>query len=489
MSTGLKPSIINTYLNAAPGWSRAYHRAVGLVSAVPRALSFYASGADPYSYLVAQMLVRLRDSPMVPDVDILVLPVSFEADQQDTIADDVTAFAVRDCAALACYFEGLDFGSLPEPAGVSMPARLASLADRIIVNTPTLDGVLAVGRALWSETPNHGDDFQVSRTVRLEALGSELGLADGDRTMAATDRNATRQRRGGHYQPGVVRYFGEWFAGPLRVSSIARRIAEEDGASDDGADRVARTADWVPRTVAEVASPAPGEASSNHGSATRVPVGAVQACAPLDVWLSFRSPYSYLAAVRIQRWREAREGVAVRVHPILPMVMRGLSVPKAKRMYLLKDAAREAARLNIPFGRIADPLGLGVERCLAVCAEILSSEEPERLFAFALSALRGIWAEGIDVASDDGIVEVAQRAGIPRDEVWMALTNIAAGRHLAERERQALAEIGLWGVPSFRVGEFNTWGQDRMPLVREALGLPMRHAAGDANLWLRGPAG
>ena len=43
-------------------------------------------------------------------------------------------------------------------------------------------------------------------------------------------------------------------------------------------------------------------------------------------------------------------------------------VPLAKRLYIVKDCKREADRLEIPFGHICDPVGRGVERCLAVFA-------------------------------------------------------------------------------------------------------------------------
>jgi 2-hydroxychromene-2-carboxylate isomerase len=37
-------------------------------------------------------------------------------------------------------------------------------------------------------------------------------------------------------------------------------------------------------------------------------------------------------------------------------------------------------------------------------------------------------------------------------------------RH-AEAQREALFAAGLWGVPSFRLGGFSTWGQDRLWMV------------------------
>lgn len=38
-----------------------------------------------------------------------------------------------------------------------------------------------------------------------------------------------------------------------------------------------------------------------------------------------------------------------------------------------------------------------------------------------------------------------------------------------EQNRQALTDLGLWGVPSFRVRETYFWGQDRLWLLKAAL--------------------
>jgi 2-hydroxychromene-2-carboxylate isomerase len=48
--------------------------------------------------------------------------------------------------------------------------------------------------------------------------------------------------------------------------------------------------------------------------------------------------------------------------------MRGMEMPRSKKLYIMQDAKREAERLGIAFGRICDPLGPGIERCLAAFA-------------------------------------------------------------------------------------------------------------------------
>jgi 2-hydroxychromene-2-carboxylate isomerase len=160
-----------------------------------------------------------------------------------------------------------------------------------------------------------------------------------------------------------------------------------------------------------------------------------------------------------------RYGVALTLRPVLPMVMRGLPLPASKRRYILLDAKREADRLGIPFGRIADPVGSGAERCLAVLHHVFNTERAE---AFVRSAMHGIWAEGLDAASDAGLATLAGRAGIAAHDIAAALAD-EGWRARVEANRAALFAAGLWGVPSFRLGALATWGQDRLWLVEQAL--------------------
>ena len=39
----------------------------------------------------------------------------------------------------------------------------------------------------------------------------------------------------------------------------------------------------------------------------------------------------------------------------------------------------------------------------------------------------------------------------------------------AEANRAEMMALGVWGVPSFRVGDVITWGQDRMWLIEDEL--------------------
>jgi 2-hydroxychromene-2-carboxylate isomerase len=178
----------------------------------------------------------------------------------------------------------------------------------------------------------------------------------------------------------------------------------------------------------------------------------------LEFFCSLRSPYTWLAVDRIRRLAKHYRAT-LELKFVLPMVMRGLPIPTAKRMYILADAKREATRLGLPFGDVADPVGKPAERGLAVLHHAIQRGAGE---AFLESFLRGVFAEGVDAGSTRGLDLIAQRAGIDRSSVAAALSD-ESWRVVAENHRNQLLSSGLWGVPSFRVAGLPAyWGQDRL---------------------------
>jgi 2-hydroxychromene-2-carboxylate isomerase len=148
------------------------------------------------------------------------------------------------------------------------------------------------------------------------------------------------------------------------------------------------------------------------------------------------------------------------------MVMRGLEVPKAKRLYIAFDAKREADRLGVPFGHVCDPLGKGIGYCMALfyrCAESRGNE-----LELVHSIGKGAWSEARDISHVPDLVYLAGRAGISEADVRAALED-KSWKAKAKANRDALTALGLWGVPTLRIGGYATWGQDRVPFIDEEL--------------------
>ena len=190
--------------------------------------------------------------------------------------------------------------------------------------------------------------------------------------------------------------------------------------------------------------------------------------ARIEFFFSFRSPYSYLAAPRAFALPE-RFDVELVFRGVIPMAMRGQSVPREKGLHTLRDVKREAVRLGMPFGRIHDPIGAGAVRCLLVAQHAV---DVGRERDFVLEASRGIWAQAADVATDAGLRPVCERAGLDWGDCAAAVDD-ADLRARVDADTWALGELGHWGVPVFVFEEQLFWGQDRI----EDLEIALRDAA------------
>ena len=128
--------------------------------------------------------------------------------------------------------------------------------------------------------------------------------------------------------------------------------------------------------------------------------------------------------------------------------------------------------MGIPFGPIVDPLGKGVRQVLAVYVH-LRAEHPDLGSKFLRSAMRGIWSEGLEVADETQLQQLASGLGLSRARVQRALHD-PAWELETDTNREVLESMGLWGVPSFRVGSLVTWGQDRMWRLESSTPNPSR---------------
>lgn len=184
----------------------------------------------------------------------------------------------------------------------------------------------------------------------------------------------------------------------------------------------------------------------------------------LEFYFSFRSPYSYLAGPRAFQLPE-RYDIDLLFRGIRPMAMRGQPLPLSKRLYLLRDSKREADRIGMLFGKFHDPLGEGVWRCLTIAEHAATVG---RLREFVLAASRGIWGEGVDVASDAPLRALCERVGLQWTDCVAAIAN-SGYRQRVEDNTTRLSELGQWGVPVFTFAGEAYWGQDRIEDLERAL--------------------
>jgi 2-hydroxychromene-2-carboxylate isomerase len=401
------------------------------VRGAPALVEYFHQVDDPYSHLMLQALPTLASNYACR------LETNLASPPDDSVAPDrerLRAWSRRDAAELAAVV-GLEFkDSEYEPdrdlvaqAGRVMALLLAADASRRPSEGDALADAHSVSRAMW-----RSDRATISR----------FPAASADATAAALEAGAARRRKLGHYLGATLYFEGEWYWGIDRLAHLERRL---------------RSAGLARDTATPLVAPVPDVECRHRPTNGRQP--------ELHFFCSLRSPYTYLAVPRVIELARCYEA-QLRIRFVLPMVMRGLPVPREKRLYILRDTKREAERLGMPFGRIADPVGVPTERGLAVLHHAMAGDKgPEFLWSF----LRGVWAEGIDAGSDSGLRTIAARAGLGETAVSTALGD-QSWREVANRNREEMLALGLWGVPSFRVDERPArWGQDRLWAVERDL--------------------
>lgn len=279
-------------------------------------------------------------------------------------------------------------------------------------------------------------------------LATQMGLALPGSGAAPRDlrfdresleRGRALRERLGHYLGATFYFEGEWYWGIDRLHYLESRLVKAGLASHSR-------------------SPSPLIPPELRFVTLEKPSSAGRSPPTVEFFCSLRSPYTWLAVPRI-RSLVRHYGATLQLKFVLPMVMRGLPIPLAKRLYILADAKREATRLNLPFGDVSDPVGRPAERGLAVLHHAIQCGVGEE---FLESFLRGVFAEGVDAGSTRGLERIAQRAGLDKSAVSAALSD-DSWRTVAEHHRNELLSIGLWGVPTFRISGLPAyWGQDRL---------------------------
>lgn len=386
---------------------------------------------DPYSYLLSHYLLKVQETYKVRLRFYLSGALRAEFMPQPAL---LAEYALADCRLLAREL-GLP---LLDKAEIPAVEFRRPLLDFLAEEHDQDDFVETFSKAL--EIYWRGDAEDCARLIgRQQPRSSD--------TDVLISRNQLLLRKLGHYGSAVMLYAGEWYWGVDRLHYLtgrfeALRLRRKD---EDGEELASLEQAMQMNLPAQV----PAKSAS---------------LPPLEMFHSFRSPYSYLALKRTYAIANAF-GLRLEIRPVLPMVMRGLPVPKQKLSYIAKDANREAERNGIAFGKIMDPLGEGVERCLAI---FHYAKEQGREREFLLTVGHAIWALGIDIATDEGMRRVTEKAGLFWPDVTTAMQD-DGWQASAEENRESMLASGIWGVPCLRVGDLALWGQDRTWLLARQL--------------------
>jgi 2-hydroxychromene-2-carboxylate isomerase len=185
-------------------------------------------------------------------------------------------------------------------------------------------------------------------------------------------------------------------------------------------------------------------------------------------YYDFNSPYSYLAAERINQvlpeppvWRPISFGFVIREIGKTPWSM------GPGKQQGMAEVERRATERGLP--PVRWPEGWPVETySLAPLRAAVFAEQTGRLIAFSLAAFRQMFAAGRSLGDPDNVVLAAAACELHPKAVLKGIETQSVKDRLREATEEAI-ERGVTGVPTVAVGDQLFWGDDRLEDAAEAL--------------------
>ena len=191
---------------------------------------------------------------------------------------------------------------------------------------------------------------------------------------------------------------------------------------------------------------------------TLVPVPTV------EFWFDFASNYSYLSVMRIEA-AAVQLGVRVAWKPfLLGPIFQSLGwasspfvLQRAKGHYVWQDMARECAKHALPW---VQPSTFPRASVLPLRVALLGADTPW-VGAFCQRIMLRNFAQDRDIHTPEAVAEELTALGLPADAILAQAQSDAGKPHL--REQTHTAQIrGIFGAPTFFVGDAMFWGNDRL---------------------------
>lgn len=191
-------------------------------------------------------------------------------------------------------------------------------------------------------------------------------------------------------------------------------------------------------------------------------------------YFSFRSPYAWLAAERLEP-ELGDLGVPIERIPTYPtsgLFPKDPAAMPAKVAYIAQDIARLVRQhgLTVQFPPAGDP-----DWSLSHAA-FLGAQQQGAGHQLMLELFRKRFCEGLDLGEDGVIADAAERAGLDRDTILTAAHSDTLRSEASDGFRLGIARDGIFGVPSFVYAGKLYWGQDRMHFLRDAVVRKSRRA-------------
>ncbi|HEU0223736.1 MAG TPA: 2-hydroxychromene-2-carboxylate isomerase [Paracoccaceae bacterium] len=186
--------------------------------------------------------------------------------------------------------------------------------------------------------------------------------------------------------------------------------------------------------------------------------------AQIDYYVFTLSPFCYLAGTKMEEIA-ARHGAAIRYRPFALQKVFEMTGTKpvgerhpSRQRYRLQEMRRIAKLEGLPIN--LQPRYWPTNPVPSSAAIIAAQEAGGGdLGGLVHGFLRACWAEDRDIAEDAVVREILSVHGF---DSKLADSGLVKGVETYERNSQAALDAGVFGAPTYVVGEELFWGQDRL---------------------------
>ena len=394
----------------------------------PHIVIYFHKVDDPYSALTLEYVEKIATTFHVLLKPVLVGEENPETVHEPTLYGD---YCLRDVNRIADYY-GVVFSSQTYPE-----KNLVNLANSILTAADELDFTsLAkkVSKALWSHDQK-----------TLEELATKHKASSDEVLKRLEQGNAIRDDK--DYYFGSAFYYGkELYWGVDRINHLEERL-----------DELGLRKDSMNESVCVPNLKAPNKLESEQKF-------------NLYYYPSLNSPYTFVSVTGVQ---EIKDGYPVNLitKPVLPMLMRKMTIPNSKVKYIISDAAREGLKKNNPIGKIYSPIGKPARKAYSIFPII---DEAGKGFEYINELLQASFYNGINIGEDDYLKSTVEKLGLDWNIIAKKLGSNDWKKVLDDNLKDMYSG-NCWGVPSFKITDSNdenpfyVWGQDRMWLLKEEI--------------------
>jgi len=394
----------------------------------PHEVLYFHKVDDPYSHLTIQYINKFKSS-----FDVTFKPVLVGEEDPESVHEPslYSIYCLEDVKKIAPFY-GVEFS-----ADVYPSKELVAKANKILTSLDDASfGEIAgsVSSALWEENEE-----------ALNNLFLQYQATDNEVKIKLTNGNEIRNNKG-YYFGSAFYYEKELYWGVDRLHYLEDRLTELGVKNNLNNE-----------SVCQLELKAPAQLTSEKK-------------VNLYYYPSLNSPYTFVSSNRVREMQDEYP-INLITQPVLPMLMRKMTIPGVKAKYIISDAAREGRKHGYEMKSIYSPIGKPARKAYSLFPII---NEAGRGFDYINALLKSSFQDGVNIGDEDYLEDLVTKLDLDWMEIKKEL-NTNGWKKILNDNLEDMYAGDCWGVPSFKItnedgsNPFYVWGQDRMWLLKEEI--------------------